>query len=86
MAELYVVYENHLGERAYQPAIPSEGYRTRRLWREGDEYGSWLAWHYGDSGRPVLHGSPHKAERVARREMRRMERERRNDFREAEHD
>lgn len=83
MAEpLYLVHENHLGEKRYQPAIPSVGYRTARLWREGDEYSTWRVWHYGDGERDeaVLYRSHRKAERVARKELRRRARKERNTF------
>ena len=80
--QLHVVYENHLGERRHQPAIPEVGCLTARLWRGRDWYGSWRKWNYGDTGEPVLYGSHRRAERVARREMRRRDRGRRNYFKE----
>lgn len=77
MAErLYVTHENHLGEKRYQPRTDV----GRRAWREYDIFGSWVEWLYGERGHPILYRSRRRAERMARREMRRFARGERNTF------
>ena len=81
---LYVAHENHLGELRFQPRLDT----GERFW--GSVFGKgdycWRATQpnliFGGAAPAYLCRSRRKAERTARREMRRRERARRNDFKE----
>lgn len=86
MTELYVTHENSSGERRYQPCLDT----GQRLYWESTAVGSGKVWAKpvtvfgGYPGWPKVYRSRGKAARVARREMRRREREQQKVFKEVE--
>lgn len=83
-APLCVVHENYLGERRYQPSLGA-GERLHRGWGWRPKDDPLYRESFMD-GMPVLYRSRWRAERVARREMRRRWCARRNEYKEVSDD